>query len=344
MNKWITLGLVASVALGCSPPAAESEGEATERKPLVRTLALEAREVIDEINLPADLKPWRRSVIAAEVSGVVEALYVDAGEAVKKGQSLAAVDRRGLEQGVAEAAAVALQREKQFERAKNLFDKRSITQSQFLDAITNQDVAKARLATAKLQLEKSEIKAPWSGRVALRLVDHGDFVAVGMPLFELVDVSRVRVQSPVAASDVPFVSEGALVELVLEAWPEKSHEGQLDSIAPTLDPDSRTLKVEAVLENPDGLLKPGLPARLRMVRRKWAAVITVPMGSLVDFGGKEVAYVVEAGVAKRREVKLGPVIGEKVVILEGLNPGDHLVTSGQSLISDDQPVDEQDAS
>ena len=324
----------------CSESGAEtSVPPPTERLTQVRTLALEPRAVVDRASLPADLLPRQRATLAAEVGGAVESVSVELGQAVAAGSVLATIDERTYAQQVAEAEAWLRQAQLQHERATSLFERKAVTKVQMIDAETGRDVAEARLASARLQLDKARVRAPWSGRIAARRVETGDFVAPGTPLFELVDSSRLKVRAPARAADVPYLAVGREVEVRVDAYPGEVFRARIERLGAELDSASRTLDVEAEIANPDGRLKPGLPARLEVPRRELAGALVVPMSAVLDQGETKAVYVVVDGRAARRAVTLGPVIGEEVVV-EGLEPGARVVVEGQHAIADGQAVEE----
>ncbi|HLF56610.1 MAG TPA: efflux RND transporter periplasmic adaptor subunit [Thermoanaerobaculia bacterium] len=334
----LSLSLALSVACGGEPPAAEPVAPA-ERAVQVRSLALEPRDVIDRASLPADLAPLRRAVLAAEVGGKVEAVEAELGQAVSRGQLLAKIDERSLAQQVAEAEAWLRQAQLQYERAQNLFERKAVTKANLLDAVTNRDVAEARLATARLQLEKSRVRAPWAGRVAARRVEAGDFVAPGTPLFELVDASRLKVRAPARSADVPYLAVGREVEVTVDAFPGELFRARIERLGAELDVSSRTLEVEAEIANPEGRLRPGMLARLELSRQKLEGALVVPQSAVIDLEGSKAVYVIEDGRAERRQVTLGPAFGEEVVV-EGLAAGDKVIVEGLHLVSDGQLVEE----
>jgi membrane fusion protein (multidrug efflux system) len=330
------------------PAAPEASAEAgsearAARAALVRTAHPAVEDVVDEADLPADLQPLRRAVLAAEVPGTVEAVEVEEGQAVTRGQELVRVDTRELEQRVAEAEALHRQADAQQDRAEALFERRSITQKDLDDAITSKDVAEARLASAKLDLEKSKVKAPWSGRVTDKRVEVGDYVVPGQPVVELVEVSRLKVRAPAPASDVPYLKVGVPAEVRVDAFPGETFEGKVVRLAAELDPDARTLDVEVEIPNRDGRLRPGMLARVKIPRRTLKGALLLPLESVVDLGDRRVVYVVEDGLAHRREIELGPTVGERVVIQKGLSADDRVVVEGTQNVAEGQAVREAEA-
>lgn len=334
--------LVLLVACGGGDPPQAQEAPA-ERPALVRTAPPAVEKVVDLASLPADLLPLRRAVLAAEVAGVVESLHFEDGQWVEAGRLLAQIDTRALEQVVAETEALANLAREQARRAESLFAKRSITEQQLLDAATEREVAEARLASARLDLSKSRLQAPWAGRIAERRVEVGDFVAVGQPVAVLLDSTRLKVRSPAPAADVPYLRVGAPVTIRVDAFPGETFEGRVVRLAAEVDPGARTLDVEAEIPNPGERLKPGLPARMELPRRTLEEALLVPLEAVVDLGEADVVYVVEGDRARRRAVELGPVSGARVVIASGLAPGERVVVEGAQQIADGQLVTEAEA-
>lgn len=307
---------------------------------LVRTALPSVEEVVDRAVLPADLLPFRRAVLAAEVRGTVESLPVEEGQTVAAGQRIAEIDTRALEQAVAEAEALFRQAEAQSQRAERLFAKRSITQKDLTDATTDRDVAEVRLASARLDLTKSRVTAPWPGRVAKRRVEVGDYVVPGQPVVDLVDVSRLKVRAPAPASDIPYLRRGAPAEVRVDALPGETFPGHVVRLATELDPQARTLDVEVEIPNPEGRLKPGMLARMEIPRRTLPRALLVPLEAVLDLGQQQVVYVVEDGVTHRREVELGPVSGQRVVVASGLSAGERVVVEGVQNVGEGQEVRE----
>lgn len=334
------LTLLTLLAAACGADAtAEAPAETAERVAQVRSIELAPRRVVDLASLPADLQPNRRATLAAEVGGAVESVTVELGQWVPRGRVLATIDERSLAQAVAEAEAYETQTRLQYERAQNLFDRQAVTKAQLLDAVTNRDVAASRVASANLQLDKARVEAPWSGRVAERYVEVGSFVSPGTPLFDLVDVARIKVRAPARAADVRYLAVGREVEVIVDALGGERFEAKIERLGAELDPDSRTLAVEAEIPNPDGRLRPGMLARLEVPRRELPDALVVPLASLVDLGRSKAVWTVVDGRASRRDVTLGPAVGDEVVI-EGLEPGVRVIVEGHHVVGEGQQVEE----
>jgi membrane fusion protein (multidrug efflux system) len=333
----VALALLAACAAG---EPAQTDNPAVRVAVPVRVVVPQIQDVTEQLCLPAELLPMRRATLAAEVPGTVETLAVEDGQRVRAGEVLLTVDTRSLEQAVAEAEAVFRQRQLQYERTQRLFDRQSVTTEKLIDANAAREVAEAQLGSARLQLEKSRVKAPWAGQVSRRKVEVGDYVVPGQPVVELLQVDRLKVRAPASAGDVPFLEVGIPAVIRVDGLPDESFEGRVVRLAPELTPEARTLAVEVEIPNPDGRLKPGMLARMDVPRRKISQALVVPLQAVVDLGEEQAVYIVEDRHARRRLVELGPVIGEQVVVEEGLRQGEPVVVEGKERVSDGQLVSE----
>ncbi len=308
--------------------------------PEVGVVQLTPRSVIDWAELPADLIAERQATLAAEVPGRVESMRVDSGDAVARGSVIATIDERTLEQQLAEAEAFHRQAVVDAQSAEALFGKRSITRQNLIQARTNLEVASARLASARLAREKSTIRAPWSGHVAARHVEQGDYLQPGQPVVGLVADARLKVRAPVAATDAPLVEAGRPVEVMVEGFGDEVFVGEIVRVGATLDASSRTMDVEALIDNPEGRLKAGMYGRMRFPRKSYEAALLVPLSALLDSeAGKYLYRVDQTGVVERVEPGLGAIVGEEVIVETGLEAGDLVVVQGNYRVSDGMQVE-----
>lgn len=322
--------------LACSPaPPAPAPAPASPTP--VEILVVSTETVRDEVLLPTELEPRRRATLAAEAPGRVERVNGDLGDRVKAGSTLLVVDRRSANEELSSATAVERQARLQRGRAEALAAKRSITNAQLLEAVTQHDVATARLTAAKLALDRTVVLAPWAGEIAARRVEVGDYVVPGQGVLDLVDRSVLIARAPVPAADAPYLELGAEVAVELASRPGERIAARLVRRAPAIDPVSRTLEVEAELAGDAGL--PGELAQLALVRRVLADVILVPLTAIVELENSVAVYVVEGSVARRRTVTVVRTLGERVVV-DGLAAGDRVIVAGQDRVAEGQSVAE----
>ncbi|MGH9381374.1 MAG: efflux RND transporter periplasmic adaptor subunit [Thermoanaerobaculia bacterium] len=335
-------GTLAALLGGCGAdevPAASNGNVTEERLTQVQVEAVEPRPAVETIEVAADVLADRRATLAAEVAGTVEAVEADLGDRVGAGAVLIRIDTSGIATEVEEAEANFRQAEEDAARAEALFEKRSITRDRLTAARTALDVSRARLESAHIRLGDLTVRAPWAGEVASRMVEVGDYVDVGDGMLELVAVDRLKIRAEVAAEDAQYIEQGEPATLRLQALPGEIFEAEVVRIGASLTSTSRTLPIEVELANPGGRLKPGMFGRLTLPRRQLEAALLVPLAALVDYEDGKVVYVVEDGVARRRPVTPGAVIGERVAVEEGLAAGDRVIVRGQDQVADGQQVE-----
>lgn len=189
--------------------------------------------------------------------------------------------------------------------------------------------AEALLNLAKLRLQKATVKSPAKGILNRRYVEPGEYVGVGARLADVVDISRVKVVAPVPEKDIAFIRLGEPKTVILEAI-GRTRTGTVIYQSQTADPRTLTFDVKIALDNSDGAIRPGMIARVVLVRRRLQEAIAVPIFAVLKRDGGYVAYVENDGrVHERRDLRLGFFDGARVIVTAGLEAGDRLIVSGQ---------------
>jgi HlyD family secretion protein len=208
--------------------------------------------------------------------------------------------------------------------------------------------ARARLVAAQQESARRQvvlgyttIEAPITGRVAKRHIYAGILVKPGMPIVDLQDLSRVRVQAKVAEPDLPFVRVGteAVVRFPALSAGQRERRARVTTVFPQLDPVSRTATVEILLDNPGELIKPDMYAVVDLVLERKEQAVVIPRQAVLDGpDGKPIVYVTDAVTAMSRAVKLGIAEGDRVEVLEGVKDGEMVVARGQRNLSEGAQV------
>ncbi|MFN3648228.1 MAG: efflux RND transporter periplasmic adaptor subunit [Armatimonadota bacterium] len=172
------------------------------------------------------------------------------------------------------------------------------------------------------------ITAPIGGEVHSRPVNTGQVVGAGETLCSVVNTGTVWVESDVFEKDLPRIREGQRVTIAADAVPGRTFAGTVSSIEYEVDPETRAVHVRTVVPNPNGLLKPNMFVRVVISSGTGSAVV-IPVEALQERGGEQLVFVREAeGAYRRRVVRVGPALGDQVVIEAGLKPGEPVVTRG----------------
>ena len=348
-----TLVLALSLVAGCSRETASptARGAAPQAVPVTVSAV---REIQLDRSLPivGTLFAKDSATVAAEVEGRVEKTLAEFGDRVKAEQEIALVDTDTYA-ALANLAAARIQQAKAAEVAANheLQRQQELRRSgvaspaDYDAAVAAADEARAAVkaaeaneAVARLNLERSRIRAPFEGAVAERIASAGDFVKSGAPLFRLVNdaVLKFIVQAP--ESYAPQVVKDLPVYFTVDAYPGRRFEGRVFLISPQVNLATRMFDFGALVPNPDRALKAGTFARGELVLQRGVPTLLVPLDALVVGSGVTRVFVLTNGVASSRVVRTGRTVGEDQEVLEGLRVGEKVVTTGQGKLVEGTPV------
>ncbi|MEW6283676.1 MAG: efflux RND transporter periplasmic adaptor subunit, partial [Candidatus Eremiobacterota bacterium] len=205
--------------------------------------------------------------------------------------------------------------------------------------------AAAGVEQADIALGDATLKAPMDGVVLTRAVEIGTLVGPGTPGFEIANTRDVRVTFGVPDLEVARLKLGQAVTIGTESLPGETFQGRITTIYPEADPQSRVFRVEVKVSNPDEKLKVGMIAGLNLSEGPAEDVLTIPLAAVVRPPGQQdrfAVYVLEEtggkSVARLREVQLGDPVGDRMVVLSGLEAGEKVISAGSTLISDGESV------
>jgi len=271
----------------------------------------------------------------SEISGRVVAVYADKGTKVAKGTPLLKVDSDLLEADYKATKASYDALKKDEERFTKSFEAGGVT-SQQLDNIRTQLIAaESRLAMSKWKLDNAVVKAPIAGTVNNRFVETGALIAPNVPLFEIVDDSKIKVTCNISESRVRALKAGQRVSATTTDGSTKSFSGTVKNIGIKTD-RGLNYPVEIILyRNPD--LHVGMYLKVAFESGSGSAVF-IPRKAVVGSVLAANVYVVRDGKAERREVRLGEMVNDSIEILEGLEEGEEIVVAGLMNISDGSEV------
>ncbi len=189
------------------------------------------------------------------------------------------------------------------------------------------DRFKAAVDLQRKKLRDTSIRAPFAAFVKERQVNVGQFVRPNTPVFVLVKTDPIRLRIEVPERMAPWVKVGQTAQVTVEAYQDRTFQGRIWRISPTVDQTKRTFVVEALIDNPTGALKPGSYAKARVRTDKYDSVRLIPVRSINYVFGSNKAYRVSSGKIEALDVKVGDRFGEDIEIMEGLNEGDQVATT-----------------
>lgn len=302
----------------------------------VRVAPIEGRVLEQTVAFSGSLAAPEDATVAAEVEGRVVAVAADLGDAVARGRVLARINPDEYRFRLDQAEAARREAEANLARAEELA-KGGIVSPKDLD---NARVAAAR-ATADADLARkrfadTEVKAPFPGAIAQRLVSVGEYVKVGQALFQVVMTNPLKLTGDVPERHLGRLRPGAPVRIRLDAFPGQTFAGTLTRVAPAIQVQNRAFRVEARIPNPKGQLKPGAFAGAEVVVGSNAGALVVPEAAVTIFAGVAKVFVIEGGVARERQVVLDQRLPGGFVAIkgEGLRAGLAVAVAGLARLGD----------
>ena len=313
---------------------------ATMKPPPTPVTAAEAKsEVIPNVlNAVGDLAAVHQVNVTSDVNGRITTIMFEAGATVKSGTPLVQLFD-GPEQGdLASFKAQATVANLNLDRAKQLAARQFGPQATVDTAQAAYDQAQAGIAKTEAVISQKLVRAAFDGVLGVRRVEVGQYLTAGTQIVTLTDLSAVYANFTVTEKDSGTLKVGQVVRIKVDAYPGRTFEGKLTTIEPQISADTRNIRVQATIQNPEGILKPGMFASTTVVLPDKPAVITVPE-TAVDYTlyGDSVYLITEKKTddgkssltAERTFVKTGDRIDGRAVIVRGLKAGDKIVQVGQ---------------
>lgn len=308
--------------------------------PAVRviTLTLKPRRLVEKINLPAQVEPYEEVWVKAEVSGQVVKVLVKEGQRVQKGQFLVQLDDRDYRTRLARIEANYKLAKLNYDRTEALV-KKKITAPTKLDEIEAQlkDLA-AQRREARLALSRTQITSPISSLLNEIRTKKGDFLAVGDPVAQVLEIDAVKVTVGVPESDVAAIFDLEEAAVIIEALGNRKVKGKKVFLSRQPRSLARLFDLELTVANPDGRILPGMFARVELVKQVFEQALAVPLYAVITQGDERFVFVEKGGRAERRSVKLGTLVGWEVQITYGLKTGEKVIVVGHRVLDDGQVV------
>ncbi|MGA2044906.1 MAG: efflux RND transporter periplasmic adaptor subunit [Roseiarcus sp.] len=302
------------------------------------------------------LRAYQGIDISTQVAGVISAIHFKSSQDVAAGAPLVqiddSVDQADLKNGMAQLrnADVSL------ERQQTLVQGGNTAKAQVDSAIAARDSAAAQVERTRAIIAQKAIAAPFAGRLGISKVDVGQFLAVGASIVTLQQLDPIYVDFQTPEQTLRTLAVGQTATMKLDAFPDETFSGRIAAIDARISQDTRNLLVRAEFPNPDHKLLPGMFANVSVETGAPADVLTLPRTAIVFSLYGDNVFVVKPAppksgeaqaatidgkpdlIAERRFVRVGDIRGERVAILEGVTPGEQVVTSGQIKLLPNGPV------
>lgn len=295
-------------------------------------------EFADRIEALGTLAANESVDLTATVTETISAINFDDGDRVEKDQVLVEMTSREQHAQLEEATSTANEARRQYQRIKPLAAEGTAAQSLLDQRQREWQTARARLAAIESRLADRLIKAPFEGIVGLRDISVGALVQPGDLITTLDDDRVMKLEFPVPATYLDVLHPGLEVTATSRAFAGRSFTGSVSAVDSRVDPVTRSIRVRALLNNPERLLKPGILMYVELLKDPREALV-IPEESLLPLGEQQFVFIVSAdNTVEKRELRIGGRRPGLVEVVEGLADGDQVVTHGHMQITPGQPV------
>jgi membrane fusion protein (multidrug efflux system) len=346
---WMLVALVAAFIVIMGARITEKKTNLEEAKkaalkkevPAVRviTLTLKPRRLVDAINLPAEVEAYEEIWVKSEVPGQVIDLRVKEGQIVERGQVLMKLDDRDFRARLARIEANYSLAKLNYDRIKSLVTKKLAAPTKLDEIEAQLKELTAQRNEAELALSRTSITAPLSSLLNEIKANKGDYVGVGDPVAQILEIDPVKVTVGVPESDVAAIFDLEQADVIIEALEKRRVKGKKIFLSRQPRTLARLFDLELKVPNPEEQILPGMFARVELVKRVYNRALAIPLYAVITEGEERFVFLEKEGRAEKRRVTLGTLIGWEVHITSGLKAGEKLIAVGHRLLDEGQAVD-----
>lgn len=316
-----------------------------EKIPLVSTFIAEEAVFNHYMEVQGNVVTKQNIVIYPEFNGILTNVYVKEGQRVSKGQQLAKIDDGGLSQQLAQLEAQVSLAKTTYERQKRLWEQKIGSEMQFLQTETSYIAQENTLKQLKVQLEKTIVRAPFSGIIDDVISDQGSVVAASQsPLMRIVNLNNMYIEADVPESHLKNIVKGKKVEVFFPVL-GTTVETKVRQVGNFIDQNNRSFKIEVPVPNKNGNIKPNLTSKLKINDYTNSNAILIPQSVISENAeGQQYIYVAtekeddNKAQIKRIIIETGKTNGDVIEVLKGLKKGDEIIEEGARNVREGQTV------
>lgn len=328
---------IAMALTACEAPVTPPE----DRLPSIVMDRVELADAQANLEFIGEVAMQQETTLAFTSGGIIVSLDVDTGDAVRKGQLLAALDSTTVQAELVSATAEADRTDLEYERLKQLFDQGWVTRTQIEAAEAARRVAKARVESAQFQVNNAAIRAPASGLVLSRSAEPGQTIEAGVPVLVIGEAPEGFIlQAAIPDRELVGLSLGTPAVVQLDPFADREFGGRIIRIAGEADPTTGTYAVDVSLPN-DALLRPGQIGRVRFaVDRETETVVAPSSAVFAARAGEGFVYVFDPDSRRvsLRKIAIGKAIDRGILVTAGLEPGELVAISRADQLADGMEV------
>lgn len=310
----------------------------------ISTVDVEPYEWESTLTAIGSLEAAKGLEITADLSGRITKIHFDAGTEVSAGDLLLEQDTSTEKAQLRAAQSEVVLGKNNFERVKQLYQREVASKSEYDNANNAYQSAVASADNIRAAIEKKSIRAPFNGRLGIRLVNLGQSINAGEPVVSLQSTELMFVNFFLPQQHLSQLRKDLTVRLRTDAVPNKTFEGKINAINPEIDSETRSVSIQALLSNPDNELLPGMFTNIEVVLPEVEEVLIVPITSVSYATYGSSVFVIEPNesseglIARQQFVRLGKTRGDYVVVTKGLSAGERIASAGVFKLRKGSPV------
>lgn len=337
MSRLILLTLVALSLIACGD-SGQPGARGFERPPtLVKVTPVTIRPLVRQLEAIGTARANESVTITAKVTDTVSRVRFEDGQTVAEGDVLLEMTNEEESALLAEAQANVLDARTQYDRLADLLRQKSVPVSQVDEARARLQAAAARQTSIEARLKDRLVRAPFKGILGFRQVSEGTLLTATTPITTLDDISIIKLDFSVPEVHLGKVEVGQEVQAQSSAHPEQFFPAEVRTIGSRVDPITRAATIRAHVANPDSRLRPGMLLKVELVIER-VEVPMVPETAILQRGGDVFVYVVDEGMARFHQVRIGMRQNGWVQVVDGLSVGEPVISEGVIKVRDNAPV------
>lgn len=309
-----------------------------EKKSYVETAPVTMRNTSESITSVGTLMSNESVIVTSETSGRITSINFAEGQDVKAGQVLVRIDDSTLKAELDSAVTDLELNNAKYRRAEDLVASGAVSKQDRDIAYADRQRSEADVRHAQAALDKTVIKAPFSGTVGLRQVSAGNYIQPGTQIVNLEDIAALKIQFSIPQTEVSRIKASQTFTITTDAYPNRTFTGKIYAIDPKINEQSRSMTIRGIIRNHDRRLRPGMFAQVSIETGAKENTLFIPESAIMQNASGKFVFLYDNGTALQTKVTTGTRTAGWVEVVSGLKPSDIIITKGQDRIRDKDTV------
>ncbi|HAR63190.1 MAG TPA: hypothetical protein DCS13_06980 [Candidatus Margulisbacteria bacterium] len=336
--KVLSVLFISLLIFGCGTKADKKIVEIKTEDKTVRVFSAKKGSFTQTRTVSAQTDANKDITLSSETNGKVEWLRISVGDTVFAGQLIAKVDEKMAHAQLDVASANYSFALSNYERQKQLYDKKIVSDQQFDQAKNQLETAKAGLELSMIQQQNTSIYAPFRGIIAAKFIDENELINVGKPIVRIVNLDTIKIIVDVVEQDMTNLRLGDLVNVEIPSLRQSTFSGIISKIGYVASPQSKTFPVEVLVSNPSHMIKAGMVSSVNFKTDKYNSVVVVPQDLIIEGENFKGVMIASGNKVELREVKVTPPEKEHIGVISGIEANEKIIYVGHKSVSNGESI------